>query len=66
MTLEQFTDAYGFTSVYYKTVAEKGTLQQQAQYGIIYAEVAAGNLQDWEINDRAERLEMIYLASCQW
>ena len=65
MTVDKFSETYGFKSKYYRNVAEKGTLQQQGQYGIIYAEVVTGNLQDWEIDDRAERLEMIYLASCQ-
>lgn len=65
MTIEEFSERYGFKSKFYKVVAEKGSLEQQAQYGFLYADVMSGNLQDCEINDRGEKLEMIYLASCQ-
>lgn len=65
MTVEEFSEKYGFKSKFYRIVAEKGSLEQKAQYGFLYADVMSGSLQDWEINDRAEKLEMIYLASCQ-
>jgi len=65
MTIEEFSEKYGFKSKFYKIVAEKGSLEQQAQYGFLYADVMTGNLPDQEVNDRAEKLEMIYLMCCQ-
>lgn len=65
MTVAEFSEKYGFKSKYYQTVAEKGSWEQQAQYGLLYGDVMTGDLQDQEVNDRAEKLELIYLICCQ-